>query len=164
LRPIQPSAEDLPRSYRSLQLPWSILLLLGTALTIVGWVDIALLWWPLSLGNVEWEFGTISATFDGLPLGTIGLSLAGAAALGGRRFGIARAAGIAMLVVAFGLIAIYLLYLLTLAPAWRGTPEAVQPSLLKAAIKTTIFAITYVTAFAWIGLYLIRARRRRGYT
>src|SRR5689334_14868275 len=55
----------------------------GLVLAIVGWTDWALLWVPLRFGVVEWEFGTISQSFDALPLATIGTAALVAAALNG---------------------------------------------------------------------------------
>ena len=44
---------------------WPVLDWLGLAFLLMGLVDLALAWFPLGLGNPEWEFGTISATnFD----------------------------------------------------------------------------------------------------
>jgi hypothetical protein len=59
---------------------------IGGLLALAGWVDVLLLWIPLHLGRPEWEFGTVSSTFDALPLATIGLAILIAAAVAkGRR-------------------------------------------------------------------------------
>jgi len=43
---------------------------------------LALLWYPLQFGSADWEFGTISAYLNGMPLGTLGLALLAAGAIG----------------------------------------------------------------------------------
>jgi hypothetical protein len=52
---------------------WYLLGWIGLAFALVGGFDLALIWIPLGFGNPEWEFGTVSATLDGLPVTTLGL-------------------------------------------------------------------------------------------
>src|SRR5687767_11526069 len=71
---------DLDRSLRVLrsgdtEAVWPLLGLIGLAFTVIGAVDIALAWYPSALGSAEWEFGTIGATLNGLPLPALGLFL-----------------------------------------------------------------------------------------
>ena len=55
------------------EMAWATWALVGWALMIVGLADITLLYFPARLASVDWEFGTISGTVDGMPLLTIGL-------------------------------------------------------------------------------------------
>jgi hypothetical protein len=52
-----------------------LLAALGGAFAIVGLTDLALLWWPLGFGNAIWEFGTLSTTFDSVPMWGLGAGL-----------------------------------------------------------------------------------------
>src|SRR5688572_14265195 len=63
---------------------WRLLSWLSLALALAGLSDWVLTWIPLRLGSPEWEFGTVVATFAGLPLITMGLAglLASASARG----------------------------------------------------------------------------------
>lgn len=54
----------------------------GIAITLVG-SDLALLWIPARLGTPDWEFGTVSTTLDGMPLGTVGFALIAVGAVAG---------------------------------------------------------------------------------
>ncbi len=53
----------------------TVVTLLGTAFTVVGLVDLGLLWNPTDFGSSSWEFATLSQTFDSLPMTTLGLGL-----------------------------------------------------------------------------------------
>ena len=53
---------------------------IGIVIALVGLTDLAFAWFPLEWGNLEWEFGTSSRTFDGLPLSTIGIGALAASA------------------------------------------------------------------------------------
>src|SRR5512135_2434530 len=54
---------------------WRLLVLVGLIVGAAGWLDVLMLWYPPQFGKPEWEFGTVSAMFSGLPLATIGLAL-----------------------------------------------------------------------------------------
>jgi hypothetical protein len=52
-----------------------LLLTLGGGLTLFELVRLGLLWLPLQLGIAAWVFGTVTATFDVLPLMGLGAAL-----------------------------------------------------------------------------------------
>lgn len=137
---------------------WVVLAGVGLAITFVGWADLALLWYPLHLGNPAWEFGTISAHFDGMPLATVGLALviSGTVARGWRRT--ARALSVFCVLIVL-LLALSVLYLLSVPPAWRVTAPQARPLLMKAVLKAAAFAMTYIVLYAWVGRFLWRHTR-----
>ena len=51
---------------------WALLGWVGVAFIVVGGVDFALTWYPMNFGNREWEFGTVTASFNGLPILLLG--------------------------------------------------------------------------------------------
>ena len=53
---------------------WSWIGWFGLVLAAAGIFDFLLAWYPLGLGSAEWEFGTITASYAGLPLPTMGLA------------------------------------------------------------------------------------------
>src|SRR5688500_7396536 len=53
---------------------WGWLGWFGGVITLVAAGDLALAWYPFRVGVPEWEFGTIAASFAGLPLLTMGLA------------------------------------------------------------------------------------------
>ncbi len=48
---------------------------LGTALAALGVAEIVLVFIPSAWGNREWEFGSVVAVMDGLPIVVLGISL-----------------------------------------------------------------------------------------
>jgi hypothetical protein len=140
-------------------LPWGIALGVGFAIAIVGWTDLTLLWYPLQFGNPEWEFGTISAHLDGMPLGTLGLATfaAGAVGLGWRRT--TRVVAVVCLLVMLLILGIGVIYLLVVPVALQGAPPAVKPGLVKAMVKAGVFAATYAVLYGWLGWFLLRRPR-----
>lgn len=131
---------------------WRVVLILGITIAIVGWVDLALLWHPLQFGNAEWEFGTISAHFDGMPLGTIGLATVaiGLMGLGWRRT--TRFLSVLILAVTAGLLAIAVIYGLDVPLALKGTQPQLHSAVTKAVIKTTAYVVTYVGFYLWLAI------------
>ena len=138
---------------------WRIVTALGAALTVVGWTDLALLWFPSNFGSPEWEFGTISGHFDGMPLGTLGLVTLCIAALGLGRRRTARVLAAILMTIAVTLLGIFALYLLNVPVALGGVPPQLVPTIQKAILKTTVFAVTYLALYGWLALYLWRNSR-----
>jgi hypothetical protein len=132
----------------------------GAVLAIVGWVDWALLWVPLRFGTVEWEFGTISASFDALPLATIGSAVFIAAALNGGWRRTLIVAGVVMPLFATGFLLVIGVYLLDIPVLLRDAGEAIRPVLLKAVAKTSLYAVLYTITYAWLALTCWQAVRR----
>lgn len=68
--------QDLPNQP---QIPWESLAAtvgwVGWALLAVGGADIFLTWYPFRFGDPQWEFATVSATFNGYPVVIFGLLL-----------------------------------------------------------------------------------------
>jgi hypothetical protein len=138
---------------------WVVVAGTGLAVALVGWFDLALLWYPLRFGDPEWEFGTISAHFDGMPLGTVGLALlvAGAIGRGWRRT--SRLLAVVCLLVVVGLLAISVIYLLDVPLALRATAPQIKPVMKKAMLKAGVFSATYTVLYAWLAWFLWRSTR-----
>ncbi|MFW6201908.1 MAG: hypothetical protein ACOC8B_04975 [Gemmatimonadota bacterium] len=132
---------------------WRILTGLGIALAVIGWTDVVLGWFPLQFGSAEWEFGTISTTFDGLPLAAIGMTLLalGASVVGGRRS--RRVAAIGLWTVAAFLATLFAIYVTDLPLALQGAGDSLRSTLLRAIIRTSTFAVVYLSFFSWLGWF-----------
>lgn len=139
---------------------WSVLAWIGFALFVVAGVDVILTWVPTNFGNVEWEFGTVTSSFNGLPTVTIGLGLwLGASIFAGRRKTALALSGafwaIGVLIVAAGI-----LYAPTVPVALDTVPEgAVRGGLQKAIAKSSVQAILYPVVYAVVGWKGFRAAR-----
>jgi hypothetical protein len=133
----------------------------GLAIAIVGWFDLALLWYPPNFGNPEWEFGTVAAHLDGMPLGTVGITLMIAAGIArGWRQRI-RVLQACCLLVTLWLLVIGALYILNLPLVLQTAREqSVSLGLGKAALKAGTFGVTYTVLYAWLTWFLWRSTRR----
>ncbi len=85
---LRPTKKHGPRPLeQSPDFGWYLLGWVGLVFALVGGFDLLLTWYPLNFGNPNWEFGTVSATLDGLPVTTLGLALLlGAAVARGKRW------------------------------------------------------------------------------
>ena len=129
---------------------------MGITVSVVGWTDLALLWYPLNFGNPQWEFGTISGHFDGMPLGTLGISILTVGAYGKGWHRTTRVFAVIVAVIAVLLFAISVIYLLDVPVALRGTAPEMGGLLKKAMFKTGVFAAVYICFYSWLAWFLWR--------
>jgi hypothetical protein len=138
---------------------WALLMMLGAALAVVGWTDVALLWYPARWASVDWEFGTISGVVDGLPLGTIGLGLVTAAAIARSRRRWLLTLGIVELIVALLLLLMLVIYVLDVPVVLRAVDPQLKDTVKKAIVKTGWMAVVYVILYLTIGISAVRRVR-----
>jgi hypothetical protein len=137
-----------------------VLTWVGGLLGIAGFIDVVLLWVPPAFGRPEWEFGTVGATFDALPLFTLGMTVLVVASLArGWRWGVV-AAGVGSAVAVLVLLAALVLWLLNAPLAWKGVAPDVRPALLKVMFKTVAMASIYLGLFGFVGVMAWRRVRR----
>jgi hypothetical protein len=147
------------------------LLAAGAALSIAGWTDIALFFWPPRFGTAEWEFAIIAQTFNALPLPTLGTALLalGMRARGGAAVW-ARTLAVIMALVAVGCLVALGIFMLDVPVALRAIPPrapgpgAQAAAVMAAGIKRSIgkvflFASAYAAAYAVMSVVLWRASR-----
>ncbi len=139
---------------------WSVVGSVGLALFVVGVVDVLLAWIPLHVGSPEWEFGTISATLNNMPVPAMGfaLVLAGAAARD-RRAQLLGAAVWSIAVTLF-LAGCAVFYVLDVPLALRSVQEPVARSGLQAGIiKAAAALVAYGLFHIWSAVFAIRRLR-----
>jgi cellobiose-specific phosphotransferase system component IIC len=131
---------------------WPLLGLIGLAFAIIGSVDLTLAWFPSAFGSAEWEFGTIGASLNGLPLPALGLMLVLASGIArGSRWQV-RAAAIAFVVLVVALIGVALVYVTVVPVALADvTNGAVRTGLLKSIVKALVLVAVYPVLFGWAG-------------
>lgn len=136
---------------------WSLLALVGTVFLVVGLTDLGLAWIPARIGNADWEFGTVSRTYENLPLTTLGLALLlGAAAARGSRW-LLVIVSIVCLLVAAGLLFAGVLYASNIPLALRTVTDPVPRSGLKRAlVKGAVQGTLYPLVFFIIGVRGLR--------
>ena len=119
---------------------WKALSWIGIGFFILGFLDIALGWYPTGFGNPEWEFGTISGSLNALAIPMLGLYLilASAIARSDRRAGRAVAVIMGlMLVLILGLGVVYLTVVPLAIKAVAGN-ALVSLGIKKAVLKAMV--------------------------
>ena len=133
---------------------WTIVVAMGIAISVVGWTDLALLWVPLHVSGPEWAFGTISGHFDGMPLGTLGITILAVGAYGKGWHRTTKVLAVLVAVITVALLAISLRYLLDVPLVLRGTAPEMSHIVKKAVFKTGVFAVTYICFYSWLAWFL----------
>jgi len=120
-------------------------------LVVVGLVDLVLAWTPPRFGNADWEFGTVTAMFNNLPVPAMGLGLAFASAATRSAMGVTRAVGVVAAVLAIWCLVGAVLYGLTL-PLALGTITEPGPrqALVTSSVKTVVQILLYSGFFLWL--------------
>jgi hypothetical protein len=108
---------------------------------VVGWADLALLWFPLRFGRPEWEFATVGAHFDHMALGTVGVLLLALGVAHRGWWAPAQALAMAAQLIAIGLVAVYAIYIVAAPQAWHNVAPQLEPTIGRAVRKVSVFAV-----------------------
>jgi hypothetical protein len=140
--------QESKRAGHDFSVGWGLLLSAGWLFVVVGLLNIVLIWIPIHLGSPEYEFASVAASFDSLPLPTMGLVFALAASRA-----LARPTGAKIIVVlALAMAAVILvgavLYWLNVPLALQALKNAPAPRLgiIKSAVKVSAQAVLYPIA------------------
>jgi hypothetical protein len=141
-------------------LSWKLLGWLGIAYLIMSTIDIALGWYPVRFGTPEWEFGTVSATIDGLAIPTLALYLTLCSAIARERPIIVRVVSIVLICLAIFLAILFILYLTAVPLALKAvaTNPVVHLGMEKAIIKAIVLFVGYEILFVGGGIKGLRRR------
>ena len=148
---VEPRAVRAPVELRQdPNLAWAWLGWFGGVITLVAAGDLALAWYPFRVGVPEWEFGTIAASFAGLPLLTMGMAgLLGSMLARGRRLGTI-VVSVLMLLLGVAVLAALVIFALDIPIALRVVTPEVAVGIKKAIAKTVmlgvVFSMGYVVA------------------
>lgn len=138
---------------------WVVLQVLGVALAIVGLTDVALLWFPARWASVDWEFGTVSAAIDGLPLATIGLGLVSTGAVARGKRGALAVLALVLGLMVLAVIALLLVFALDVPVVLRAVDPQLRMTVRKAMLKTGSMAVVYVALYLTLGVWVVRRFR-----
>ena len=135
------------------ELAWRLLLVLGWLFTIIGLLNTLLLWVPLRFGSPEYEFASVAASLDGLPITMMGLTIALAASRAGAHVRSALAVTILLWVVAVLVVAAGVLYWLNVPLALGAVTEPmIRLGIKKSMLKVTTQAVLYPAAMVYLAL------------
>jgi hypothetical protein len=136
---------------------WSILFGAGIALSIIGFADVLLLWYPLRFGSLDWEFATLTGTFDALPLATIGMVMLGVGAVALKRSRTSLVLSLFYLVLCVALAAAAGLFVLAVLAGMNAVDPSVELQFRRAVMKTSVLSFSYVSFFGWLAWIVGRA-------
>lgn len=125
---------------------WRWLAWFGLVLALMGLRDFVLPWYPLAFGRPKWEFGTVAATFSGLPLILLGFAGLVAAARALSRRWLILTMGTVLLTFGLVLLAAYGLFLLDIPVTLRTASPVAHFGVAKTIAKTSLVAIASVVA------------------
>lgn len=142
---------------------WSLLGWVGFVLAAMGSADLLLTWYPFDFGNTEWEFGTVTQSFNGLPTVTLGMGLWMASSIVAERAWLTRTLAIGFVVLAVLVLVGALLYATTVPMALNSVPaNAIATGLKKAIAKTAAQSLAYPLVFLVVGVKGYRAAKKVG--
>lgn len=135
---------------------WAALGWIGLAFMLVGGMDFVLTWLPPDFGNREWEYGTVTASFNGLPILLLGLGLLITASERlDRRWwgtlGVVGALGLLLWVLAG-----FALWAMNISLALQTVPDnlllGVQRALAKTMVQSVVYSVllAYLVRKAWL--------------
>ena len=130
---------------------WRALGVLGVVFVLVGGIDTLLIWYPPSFGTPEWEFGSITASLDGLPVPTMGLVLLLASALHGGNVRLAKVLAVVLTILAVVILLAAVLYAINVPLGLRAVQNAgpvatqgMKKSIIKAAVQMLVYPAGYI--------------------
>lgn len=136
----------------------------GSAFALVGTLDLLLLWMPVRLDNLAWEYATVARTFDAIPMPVLGLLLIAFGSLRQGKVARRRIRLVAAAFFALGILSAALgLLLLTSVPAVLSqTPPEAAEAARRAAARHATQAVVYPVAWLAVAVGLWKARAQEG--
>lgn len=140
---------------------WQLIAALGWLFVVVGGTDALLVWYPFRFGNPDWEFGSITASLNGLPLPVMGLAMVLAAALARRQYLLVRVVGVLLGILALVVLLMGVMYATNVPIGLRSVTEPVaRQGLKKAIVKTVVQLLFYPAGLAWLVMISWKRTRR----
>lgn len=135
----------------------------GVAFFILGATDVALVWLPTSFGNREWQFATVTASFNGTPVPLLGLILVVAAASWEGRKWWALAGGLVAALSFLLVLGGMALWASNVPLALQAVEGAALTGLKKAVFKTSVQSVILPVFFGGIAFQGFRGFRSAGF-
>ena len=150
------------RGLRSPGPEWQVLLMVGATLGVVGAVDVALVWYPSRFGVAEFEFASVAASLNSMPVVTLGLGLVVAASSALESRALAWSTVVLAMVIALLLLVSMVLFGLTVPLALQAEVEPIiMTGIKKQAMKSTVQLLAYGIAYGLLVKWAIVIARRR---
>jgi hypothetical protein len=131
------------------------------AFLLLGGVDVGLTWYPTDFGNREWEFGTVTASFNGMPILILGLTLVLIAGAMARRRWWALGSGVVAAGLTVFVLAAMGLWATNVPLALESVDAAILTGMKKALVKTSVQGVVFTVILAVIAYQGFRAFKRK---
>ena len=132
---------------------WAFLGLTGAVFFLIGSGNQWLAFIPLHMGSPEWEFGTVSAYLDALPLPALGATLFMASGMAQGRRWMVRTGSVLLILMAVLILALLLLYATDIPLALKSVSDpAIRLGLRKAIVKALAQGVGYPVVFVIIAV------------
>jgi hypothetical protein len=139
---------------------WVLLGGVGAAFVVLGLMDQALVWYPWAFGSPEWEYGSVTAALNGLPVTVLGGMLLLASGVARRQRVLTRGVAILFVVLALIVLTAAVLYATTVPIALgKVTNGVVRTGLFKSTAKTLAQCAVYPLLFLWLAFKGWKAAR-----
>lgn len=138
---------------------WKYLFVLGIAVAVIGFIDIAILFFPPQWASLDWEFGTLNGVVEGLPLFTIGVGAMCAAAVANGWVLTRRLMALLTMLMALLLVVIGIMFTLDVFAVLKVVQPAMKPTLKLTAVKISLMTMTYFVLYLALGVWTWRRLR-----
>jgi hypothetical protein len=138
---------------------WKYLFVIGIALAVIGFINLALLFFPPRWASLDWEFGTLSGIVDGLPLVTIGVGAMCAAAVANGWVLTRRLMALLTILMALLMAVVGVMFALDVFAVLKVVQPAMKPTIKLAAVKTSLSSLTYFALYLALGVWTWRRLR-----
>lgn len=136
---------------------WRVLGWIGLVFLVVGGMDFVLVWSPTNFASREWQFGSVTQSFNGLPILLLGIGLLTVAGEQAERaaFQWLGTGGAALLLLA--VVGGFVLWLSNVSLAMTTVPDNLARGVQEAIVKTAVQSVAYTAALgyllgrAWLG-------------
>jgi len=140
---------------------WLVLGWIGLVFLVVGGADFLLVWIPPNFGSPEWEFGTVTQSFNGLPILLLGLGLLTVASEQAVRRWWGALGVVGSVVLLVWVLVGAVLWALNVSLALETVPAELALDIQRAVVKTLVQAIAYTLGLSYL-VWRAWATARRG--
>jgi hypothetical protein len=138
---------------------WKYLFAAGLAVVAVDVVDLGLLFAKPTWSSLDWEFGTLGAVVQGMPLLTLGLSLMCAATVANGWVTARKAMSILMFLATLIVLVMAAMFVLDAFAVLKVLPANLKPAARELAVKTSLSLFVYFVLYLALGVWTWRRLR-----
>jgi hypothetical protein len=138
---------------------WKYLFATGLAVVAVDVVDLGMMFRHAQWSSLDWEFGTLGALVQGMPLITLGFGLMCAASVANGWVLARRMMSIVMLLMTLIVLIVTAMFVLDTFSVLKVIQAALKPAAVDLAIKTCLSSFVYFVLYLALGVWTWRRLR-----